>query len=213
MTQLALAATLAANPVPHPGYPATWWGPVPESERASWEVLPQDAAPGEVIISKRTELGAFSNLAAVGFVLDDTHYNSLEGLWQMLKYPETNDAQDPRLASHEWKHSRVEVSQMSMWEAKDAGTAANAILKKLGITWVSYLGERFNPRDGTNGSNTHYDLILRATRAKIQQNPELVNLLTRTRGLKLRMDHTIEATEPPAYQTPAILMKIRDELP
>jgi hypothetical protein len=38
-------------------YPAAWWAPVPRESAASWEILPQDAGPGEVILSKRTELG------------------------------------------------------------------------------------------------------------------------------------------------------------
>ena len=45
-------------------YPTHWWEKVPEQERrGSWEILPHEAARGEVILSKRNELGVFSNLA------------------------------------------------------------------------------------------------------------------------------------------------------
>src|SRR4051812_33195562 len=84
-------STLNAAPVnSHPGYPAEWWAPIPESERQSWEILPQDAGADEVIVSKRTELGVFSNLTAAPFEFEGTHYASVEGLWQMMKYPETS---------------------------------------------------------------------------------------------------------------------------
>lgn len=43
-------------------YPAEWFKEIPRSEAESWEILPQDAKEGEVILSKRTELGIFSNL-------------------------------------------------------------------------------------------------------------------------------------------------------
>ena len=42
-------------------YPANWWAPVPEEQRAWWEVLPQAAKPGEVSLSKRTLMGSHTN--------------------------------------------------------------------------------------------------------------------------------------------------------
>ena len=53
----------------HTGYPVHWWAAVPESQRASWEILPQAAKPGEVILSKRNELGILSNFSATPFTL------------------------------------------------------------------------------------------------------------------------------------------------
>ena len=72
-------------------YPAHWWKEVPRQEAASWEILPQDAAPGEVILSKRNELGLLSNFAATPFTFHGKRYASLEGFWQMMKYPEGPD--------------------------------------------------------------------------------------------------------------------------
>ncbi len=185
---------------------------VPVSDRASWEILPQEAEPGEVIVSKRTALGVFSNLSAAAFQFEGQSYASLEGLWQMLKYPEENDLRDPRKRSRDWPYARSQVAGLSGFEAKRAGDKANEILKQLGIKWVSYKGRRFEYKDGADGSAFHYELILGATREKIRQNPELSALLRRTRGLKLRMDHRVGENDPPAYRTAEILMKIREEI-
>src|SRR5271170_752837 len=46
-----------------PKYPAHWWTPVPTNGAPSWEILPQEAGPAEVILSKRNELGLLSNFA------------------------------------------------------------------------------------------------------------------------------------------------------
>src|SRR5882757_7988335 len=75
-------------------YPAHWWMPVPTNGAPSWEILPQAAAPGEVILSKRNELGLLSNFAPTPFTFRGKRYASLEGFWQMMKYPESAD--DPR---------------------------------------------------------------------------------------------------------------------
>ena len=48
-------------------YPAYWWTPVATNGAPSWEILPQEARPGEVILSKRNELGLLSNFAATPF--------------------------------------------------------------------------------------------------------------------------------------------------
>ncbi len=63
-------------------YPSHWWKPVSKEQAASWEVLPQEARPGEVILSKRNELGLLSNFAPTPFTLDGERYASLEGFWQ-----------------------------------------------------------------------------------------------------------------------------------
>jgi hypothetical protein len=89
---LCVAAALCS---PESGpYPAHWWTPVPENQRASWEILPQAAKPGQVILSKRNELGILSNFAATPFAFQGRRYASVEGFWQMMLYPESSD--DPR---------------------------------------------------------------------------------------------------------------------
>ncbi|MCZ6837312.1 MAG: hypothetical protein O7G85_16170 [Planctomycetota bacterium] len=93
-------------------YPSHWWEPVPEAEAASWEVLPQAAAPGEVIVSKRNELGLLSNFSPSPFVYRGRCYPSLEGFWQMMKYPEGLDDPRAKIPGITWKYTRKEVSQM-----------------------------------------------------------------------------------------------------
>src|SRR5215510_11996744 len=71
-----------------PPYPAHWWAPVPREGAPAWEILPQEAGPGEVILSKRHELGLLSNFAPTPFTYRGRRYASLEGFWQMMLYPE-----------------------------------------------------------------------------------------------------------------------------
>ena len=80
-----LSAAVAQRPS---RYPARWWTPVPEDNKPAWEILPQAAKPGEVILSKRNELGILSNLAATPFTFRGKPYASVEGFWQMMLYPE-----------------------------------------------------------------------------------------------------------------------------
>src|SRR5205807_3865125 len=77
-----------------PRYPAHWWTPIFDPKKPDWEILPQEAGPGEVILSKRNELGLLSNFAPTPFTFRSQRYASLEGFWQMMKYPE--DSNDPR---------------------------------------------------------------------------------------------------------------------
>jgi hypothetical protein len=68
------------------GYPSHWWTPAPKEGAPVWEILPQEARPGEVILSKRNELGLLSNFAATPFTFRGQRYASLEGFWQMMLY-------------------------------------------------------------------------------------------------------------------------------
>jgi hypothetical protein len=94
-----------------------------------------------------------------------------------------------------WPHTRQEVAGMTGFEAKDAGTAAEENMRRLGIGWVTFEGKRFPYRSKKNGE--HYRLILEAMRAKLEQNPEVRRILLSTGGLILRPDH-IEEPDPPA---------------
>lgn len=193
-------------------YPSSWWQPVPETERQSWEILPQDAKPGEVILSKRTELGVFSNLAATPFILKDTKYASIEGLWQMMKYPDPAILDDERNNFSEYTLKRSDVCLMAGFDAKHAGDAANSIMKAHNIKWISFEGEKFFYKDNSAGSIKHYDIIYAATVEKIKQNPNLKELLIKTGDLILKADHNQDPSSPPSYKYFEILMKIRKEL-
>ena len=191
-------------------YPAHWWTPVSTNNAPSWEIFPQEAGPGEVILSKRNELGLLSNFAATPFTYRGVRYASLEGFWQMMKYPE--NVEDPRATypGLEWKFTRAQVSQLTAFDAKRAGDGAEKNMKLMGITWVTFEGRRFEYRPVVPGE--HYRLIVEATRAKVSQNPEVRRVLLATGDLKLRPDHHQEPNVPAAWRYYEILMEIRDSL-
>jgi len=191
-------------------YPAHWWAPIPKEGAPDWEILPQEAEPGEVILSKRHELGLLSNFAPTPFVFRGKHYASLEGFWQMMLYPE-ND-QDPRMKSSglEWKYTREQVAEMTSFEAKDAGTLAEENMKKMVIGWVTFEGRQIEYRPVEAGE--HYRLIVAATWEKVRQNPEVKKVLLSTGDLILKPDHHQEANAPAAWRYYEILTEIRAEL-
>lgn len=192
-------------------YPAEWFKEVPRSEAAGWEILPQDAKPGEVILSKRTELGVFSNFWATPFVLDGKSFASVEGLWQSLKYPDPSLSEDPRHVITDWEFSRAEVEAMVDRVAKNAGNSANKIYVKHNLKDISWGKHFFNYNDMAEGSQFHYVLIKRALRAKLDQNQGLWELLMRTGCLTLKPDHNVSETDPPSYKYFNIFMELRSE--
>src|SRR5690349_25083720 len=101
----------------HP-YPTHWFAAVPTNGAPAWEILPQEAKPGEVILSKRNELGLLSNFAATPFEFRGQRYASLEGFWQMMKYPEGPDDRRAKFSGLEWKLGRADVAQLTAFEAK-----------------------------------------------------------------------------------------------
>ena len=191
-------------------YPAHWWTPVPTNGAPAWEILPQAAGPGEVILSKRNELGLLSNFAATPFTFHGKRYASLEGFWQMMKYPE--NASDPRakFPRLHWAYTRAQVAQLTGFDAKHAGDLASQNMQRMGITWVTFEGERIEYKPAVPGE--HYRLIVAATRAKVRQNPEVKKVLLATGDLILRPDHYQEPNAPAAWHYYDILMQIRSEL-
>ena len=153
MSKLLIALFLFTNNAfAGSNYPAHWWLKVPESQRqGSWEILPHECKNGELILSKRNELGVFSNFAKSPFVLDGVTYNSIEGLWQGMKYPEARDANDVRNTFSGYPYTREYVYLMDGFSAKKAGDAANKINKANGVDWVSYHGIKFNYKDHATG--------------------------------------------------------------
>jgi predicted NAD-dependent protein-ADP-ribosyltransferase YbiA (DUF1768 family) len=191
-------------------YPAQWWTPVLTNGAPRWEILPQAAAPGEVILSKRNELGLLSNFAPTPFTFHGQRYASLEGFWQMMKYPE--DTNDPRVtfSGITWTNTRTQVSQMTAFAAKHAGDVAEANMKKMGIDWVTFEGRQMEYR--APGKSDFYKLIVAATREKVRQNPDVQKVLLATGDLVLLPDHHQETNAPLAWHYFEILMQIRTEL-
>ncbi|MEJ0089717.1 MAG: NADAR family protein [Limisphaerales bacterium] len=191
-------------------YPAHWWTPVPTNGAPAWEILPQAAGPGEVILSKRNELGLLSNFAPTPFTFHGKSYASLEGFWQMMKYPEgTNDlrAKFPGLT---WAYTRDQVSQLTAFEAKRAGDLAERNMKMMGISWVTFEGKQMDYR--FPGQGEFYRLIVATTRKKVRQNPDVQKVLLATGDLILKPDHHQETNAPAAWRYFEILTEIRAEL-
>lgn len=194
----------------NPKYPAHWWAAVLKEGAPSWEILPHEAGPGEVILSKRNELGILSNFAPTPFIFHGNRYASLEGFWQMMKYPESED--DPRATFHglHWKYTREQVSQLTSFEAKRAGDLAEENMKKMGINWVTFKGKRMEYKPNVPGK--HYRLIVEATWEKVRQNPEVQKVLLATGDLILKPDHYQEPNAPAAWKYYEILTEIRSKL-
>src|ERR1700685_1887406 len=54
IVNLGCGSAESPKPAPslQPAYPAHWWAPVSKDGAPGWEILPQEAGPGEVILSK-----------------------------------------------------------------------------------------------------------------------------------------------------------------
>jgi hypothetical protein len=191
-------------------YPASWWSPALKKSAPEWEILPQEAGPGEVILSKRNELGLLSNFAATPFQFRGKRYASLEGFWQMMKHPEGPDDPRAKFAGLEWKYNRDEVAQLTAFNAKKAGDLASLNMKKMGIDWVTFDGKQMPYRPAKPGN--HYRLIVEATREKVRQNPKVERVLLATHDLVLKPDHHQAPDSPAAWRYYEILTEIRDEL-
>jgi predicted NAD-dependent protein-ADP-ribosyltransferase YbiA (DUF1768 family) len=209
-TQPATPTPKATEPA-KPAYPAAWFAPLPpEVKPYSWEITPDAAAPGEVILSKRNELGILSNFAPTPFEIDGKRYASLEGFWQAMYYPDGAD--DPRQEVVPKRLTREQVEQLASFDAKKAGDEAKKALRQAGIAWISYQGRRFDPHGSEEDQKFHYDLILRATRAKVDQNAEVKRILLATEGLVLKPDHEQVKDATPAWRYFDILTAIRADL-
>ena len=191
-------------------YPASWWAPAAKKGAPEWEILPQEAGPGEVILSKRNELGLLSNFAATPFKFRGKQYASLEGFWQMMKYPEGPDDPRAKFPGLEWKYKRDEVAQLTAFDAKKAGDLASQNMKKMDIDWVTFEGKQMPYRPAKPGD--HYRLIVEVTREKVRQNLKVQQVLLATGDLVLKPDHHQASDSPAAWRYYEILTQIRDEL-
>lgn len=189
-------------------YPEHWWKAVLDGQW--WEILPQDAKPGEVVLSKRNELGLFSNFAHTPFYFHGRYYASVEGFWYMLAYPEGPEDLRAQATNVDWPYTRAQVSQMVGFEAKEAGARAEANMAALGINWITFEGQRMPY--WSRERDEHYQLIHRVLWEKIRQNSELRDLLLRTGDLVLVPDNYDSLRNLPAWRYFDIYMEIRQSL-
>lgn len=193
----------------HGEFPQIWWEEVSTAQAPEWEIFPQAAQKGEVILSKRNELGILSNFAPTPFHFRGQKYASLEGFWQMMKFPE-GDSDERKNPSVQWSHTRAEVSLLAGREAKTLGDQASANMKTLDLDWVTFEGRKIKYHEIAKGE--FYQLIYQAMQAKLEQNPEVRNILLKTKSLRLLPDHTQEPNCPPAWKYFEIWMEIRQQL-
>ncbi|MCO4794002.1 MAG: NADAR family protein [Bacteriovoracaceae bacterium] len=192
-------------------YPENWWKSVDKKSAKWWEILPQDAdkKKNEVILSKRNELGILSNFSHTPFTFEGKKYESVEGVWQSMKFPET--VKDDRFKKGlSWKFKRTEVAQMVAFKAKKAGGIGSKNMKSLGINYVTWKGKKMTYRTSEKGD--HYNLIKKLMWAKVEQNPKVKDILLATGDLNLRPDHRVKPEAPPAWRYFDIWMEIRSEL-
>jgi predicted NAD-dependent protein-ADP-ribosyltransferase YbiA (DUF1768 family) len=208
--KLNLAALALIMSVSAQQYPAHWWTPVPEADKPDWEILPQAAKPGEVILSKRNELGILSNFAATPFTLYGKRYASVEGFWQMMLYPEGPADPRAKYPGTRWLHTREEVGQLTAFDAKTAGELGEENMKRMGIDWVTFDGKRMKYWSREKGE--HYRIIVAAMRAKLNQNPQVKQILLSTGNLILLPDHYQEENAPAEWRYFEIWMELRSEL-
>lgn len=194
-------------------YPDHWWKPVSKGGVPEWEILPQEAGPGEVILSKRHELGLLSNFAPTPFTFRGKRYASIEGFWQMMLFPENSEDPRAQFPGLQWSQTRAQIAQMTSFEAKTAGTKAEENMKTMGIDWVTFEGRRIKYRTGPEDkTGDHYKLIFAATWEKVIQNPEVKGVLLSTGDLVLKPDHHTEPGTPAAWKYHEILAGIRKRL-
>lgn len=191
-------------------YPSHWWAPISTDSAPEWEILPQAANSGEVILSKRNELGCLSNFAPTPFEFRGKRYASVEGWWQMMFYPENSE--DPRACfpGLKWPYSREQVSQMSGFEAWEAGDLGFRNMRSMGINWVTFEGKEMEYWIPTRGE--HHDLVVEAMWAKLRQNEIVRETLLATGSLVLRADHYEPKDAPPSWEYYRIWMDIRERL-
>ena len=191
-------------------YPGLWWRPVDKTDAPTWEILPQAATLGEeVILSKRNELGILSNFAATPFFYNQKRYASVEGFWQMMKYPDPEFKNDPRHKSP-YPFTREQVSNMTAFEAKSAGDQGSLIMREHNLDWVSFEGEKMTYCSLT--SEKHFSLIKEAMIKKLRYNPDVRRVLLATGNLKLKPDHTTGTCQAPEWKYYEMWMDIRQEL-
>ena len=128
----------------------------------------------------------------------------------MMLYPEGPNDSRAKAPGITWLHTRAEVAQMTAFAAKDAGTAAEENMRKIGIDWVTFEGRRIEYRSRTKGD--HYRLIVGAMRAKLEQNPKVREILLATGDLVLLPDHIQEPDPPAEWRYCQIWMEIRKEI-
>lgn len=102
------------------------------SAKPDWEILPQAAKPGAVILCERNALGITFEFRPRSFIFHGVRYASVA---KTLRCP----------------HTRAEVAQITAFEAEAAGDTGENNMRRIGIDWVTFEGKRMPYRSMTKG--------------------------------------------------------------
>jgi hypothetical protein len=153
--------------------------------------VPPSQRPLNVASSTVEEIGRkLSNFEKRRFVLDGRNYNSVEGFYQGLKWPDLK--------------KRTEIAKLSGSEAKRAGKGAPKADEFI-----------YEGRTHSFGSAEHHSLIKAAIRASLEQNPEIADAFRLTHPRPIQ--HLTGRPESPGSALPGskfaqILEEIRADL-
>lgn len=157
---------------------------LPEKQGRVFNVASNSSDPTEAVLS---------NLARSPFELDGRRYESVEGFWQGLKFPDGD--------------VRENIASMHGIASKKVGNGA------VPADTFTYLYDSY-----VVGSPEHQGLMKRAIRAKLEQNPEILALLLATGDAKIihepmRADGSPypDSTTIPGVVFSKILMELREE--
>lgn len=135
-----------------------------------------------------------SNLANTPFELDGKNYASVEAFWQWLKFS--------------IEEERIRISGMFLIASKKIGDAGDNREGHFEYLWQQYIV----------GSQEHHELMRRAIRAKLEQNPKALKLLLETWNTPIihepkKKDGTLypDSTTIPAAVFSGMLMELRNE--
>ena len=143
--------------------------------------------------SSEEEIGQLlSNLAHTPFTFDDVFFASVEAFYIAIRSP---------------LEMLPEVAFLFGREAKNKGSK---LKKKLRPTHGAWMGEAFEL-----GSDTHHQLVKRAIRAKLVQNPDILSAFLATAGRPIIHDTgwpESRFTQLPAVKFCSMLAELREEL-
>jgi predicted NAD-dependent protein-ADP-ribosyltransferase YbiA (DUF1768 family) len=176
-------------------YPPHWW---PSG-------LPNN---NELILTDANELGVLLNHSSSPFWFNKKRYESIEGFWQMMKFPDPDLNRDPRTKKI-FPFTREEVAKMSERKAQEAGKQADLLLKELNVNGVSFEGKKMV--SCSNIQSDLYYLLKKAMVKKYRYNQDVRRILKATGNLTLTTEKDLQECQGPEWKTGQLWMKIRKE--
>ena len=162
----------------------------------------------ELVLTDANELGVLLNHSSSPFWFNKKRYESIEGFWQMMKFPDPELNPDPRTKKI-FPFTREEVANMSGAKAQEAGKKADFLLKELNVNWVSFEGKKMAYCSNIL-SDLNY-LLKEAMVKKYRYNHDVRRILKATGNLTLTTEKDLQECQGPEWNTGQLWMKIRKE--